>query len=134
MDKFASFFGLRMSLLVFSASEQLSLSLQGHDITAQQAMMAVNAMKRYLQRQRSEASFIAFYQTVLQEAQGLTQEPNLPRQKQLPRRIDQGAPSHQYASPQEYFRQQYFEVLDLLTSELTQRFDQPSLGDGRPTD
>lgn len=68
MNKFALFFGLRMSLLVFSASEQLSLSLQGYDITAQQAMMAVNAMKRYLQRQRSEASFNAFYQTVLQEA------------------------------------------------------------------
>ena len=59
--------------------------------------------------------------------QGLMQEPNLPRQKQLPRRIDQDAPSHQYASPEEYFRQQYFEILDLLTSELTRRFDQPSL-------
>lgn len=127
MDKFASFFGLRMSLLVFSASEQLSLTLQGHDIHAQQAMLAANAMKRYLQRQRSETSFNAFYQLVLQESQGLTQEPNLPRQRQLPRRIDQGAPSHQYASPQEYFRQQYFEVLDLLSCELTRRFDQPSL-------
>lgn len=70
MDTFALFFGLRMSLLVFNASEQLLLSLQWHDINAQQAMMAVNAMKRYLQRQRSEASFNAFYQTVLQEAQG----------------------------------------------------------------
>jgi len=38
----------------------------------------------------------------------------------VPKRIDQGAQSHQY------FRQQYFEVLDILITELQCRFDQES--------
>jgi hypothetical protein len=36
MEKFSTFFGLKLSRVVFAASEQLSLSLQGKDITVQE--------------------------------------------------------------------------------------------------
>ena len=38
MMKFATFFGLKPDHLVFSATEQLSSTLQTHDINAQQAI------------------------------------------------------------------------------------------------
>ena len=41
MGKFSTFFGLQLAHLVFSASEQLSITLQNKDITAQDANIAV---------------------------------------------------------------------------------------------
>ena len=38
MDKFRTYFGLELSSLVFSATEQLSITLQGKDTSLQQAV------------------------------------------------------------------------------------------------
>ena len=35
--------------------------------------------------------------------------------------------THHWENPEDYFRSQFFEVVDLLTSELTYRFNQPTL-------
>ena len=75
----------------------------------------------------TQENFGIFYQAVVTESRNLTAEPTLPRQRQVPKCIDQGAQSHQYQSPEAYFRQQYFEVLDILITELGRRFDQESL-------
>ena len=40
--------------------------------------------------------------------------------------MDDGAPNHHFESPEDFFRKQYYEVLDLLLSEFTQRFNQPA--------
>jgi len=55
-----------------------------------------------------------------------TQDPTLPEQKRIPRRLDDGASNHVYSSPKEYYRQQYYQVLDVLTEEMTRQFDQPT--------
>ena len=126
MTKFAAFLGLKLSRLVFSPTEQLSVTLQSHNINAQQAVSATKATKEYLQRLRSDSAFEHFYKGVVADAENLTDEPTLPRRKKVPRRLDEGADNHQYSSPKYYFRQQYFEVLDVLINELSQRFSQPS--------
>ena len=43
----------------------------------------------------------------------LTSEPTLPCYMKRPRRIDDGEPEHRFETPKAYFRQQYFELLDL---------------------
>ena len=45
MENFSTFFGLKLAFLVFSATEQASLTLQYKDINAQEACMATNAAK-----------------------------------------------------------------------------------------
>ena len=65
-----------------------------------------------------------FYENLLKGSQNLTGEPVLPRQRKLPRRLDSGASSHEFESPEEYFRQKYFEVLDIVTNEIQRRVDQ----------
>ena len=85
-----------------------------------------NATKYHLQTLRNQATYETFYKTVVANAEDLTDEPILPRKKKVPQRIDSGAQSHCYTSPSDYFRQQYFEVIDTLICELARRFSQPS--------
>ena len=40
LEKFSTFFGLKLSFMVFSATEQLSRALQGKDTTIQEAQSA----------------------------------------------------------------------------------------------
>ena len=54
----------------------------------------------------------------------ITDEPTLPRQRRLPRRIDDGTPAHVFESPKSYFKKQYFEVFDLVIGQLNHRFHQ----------
>ncbi len=126
MERFSTYFGLKLAFLVFSATEQASSTLQYKDINAQEAAMATDAAKSFLGRQRSDSAFHGFYQSVVSEASDYTQDPTLPRQKRIPKRVDDGASSHTYSLPEEYYRQQFYEVLDVLTQEMTRRFDQPT--------
>uniref|UniRef100_A0A1X7UPW5 Uncharacterized protein n=1 Tax=Amphimedon queenslandica TaxID=400682 RepID=A0A1X7UPW5_AMPQE len=128
MDRFSSYFGLKLALLVFSATEQVSVTLQHHDINAQEALAAVKTAVCYLNRQKSDDAFNLFYDLVLQEAaeKGL-QQPTLPRQRKIPRRIDDGSKNHTFSSPTEFFRSQYFEVSDVLKKNLQEDLISPHL-------
>ncbi|KAJ8365061.1 hypothetical protein SKAU_G00138920 [Synaphobranchus kaupii] len=57
----------------------------------------------------------------------LVKVPALPPRRRAPRRYDDGVAAYQWEDPEEYYRSQFFEVINLLTSELTRRFDQPTL-------
>ena len=124
LEKFNTFFGLKFSHLLFSGTEQLSISLQRKNITIQELLSAVELSIQYLQRLRSDNSFDAFYEQVVEEAKELTDPPVLPRFRQPPRKLDSGSTSHRFSTPKCYFRKQYFEVLDLLVNELKRRFKQ----------
>ena len=51
MEKFSAFFGLKLSHLIFSATEQLSITLQGRNTTMQEAVDSANLTIRFLQSQ-----------------------------------------------------------------------------------
>ena len=125
MDKFSAFFGLKLSHLIFSGTEQLSLTLQGKDTTIQEGTMAAELGIQYLVRLRLDASFDQFYTKVVEDSKDLTSPPVLPRCRQPPRKPGtEGAVGHAFPNPESYFRKQYFEVLGLLTNELKHRFQQ----------
>ncbi|XP_028419289.1 zinc finger MYM-type protein 1-like [Dendronephthya gigantea] len=126
MERFQTFFGLRLSYLVFSATEQLSRTLQGHDLNAQDAAMAVSQAVSFLTRQRSDAAFSEFFQATVSKSKNLTEPPKLRRPKSIPKRLDDGSANHTFTSPESFFRHQYFEVLDLVINEMRRRFNQPS--------
>lgn len=68
-----------------------------------------------------------FYKCATSESENLTDMPTLPRQRKVSRRIDHGSIDHTFLSTEEYFRQQYFEALDITICQLDQRFDQKDL-------
>ena len=127
MDKFDMYFGLKLSHIVFVAIEQLATTLQAKDVNAQICTGAVNATKSFLQRQRDDSAFTSFFDSVTEESTDTTDIPKLPRKCKVPRRFDNGTrQQHHFKSPTEYFRQQYFQVFDVLIQELERRFDQES--------
>ena len=126
MEQFQTFFGLK-SYLAFVAVEQLATTLQSKNISAELCSEAGQAAISFFERQRSLENFNLFYDIVLTECQELTDEPKLPRQRRVPQHIDEGSESFHPQTPKDYFRQQYFEVLDILVNELRRRFKQESL-------
>ena len=48
MEKFSTYFGLKLGYLVFSITEQLSCTLQGKNTTAQEAVEAANLSGKYI--------------------------------------------------------------------------------------
>ncbi|XP_028412593.1 zinc finger MYM-type protein 1-like [Dendronephthya gigantea] len=126
MEKFSTFFGLKLSFMVFSAMEEVSKTLQSVDLNAQEANSAAASALSFLKRHRSDDQFAAFYHSVVSEAKDQTDPPTLPKQRKMPKRFDDGSANHQFSTPEDYYRKQYFEVLDLLTAEIERRFDQNS--------
>ena len=125
LEKFSTYFGLRLSFLLFAASEQLSLSLQGKDTSAQEAITAATLCQSYLSGWRSMQKFDEFYASVVSDAKDLTNAPALPRYRKAPSRPGKdGDPAHRFGGPLEYFRQQYFEAIDVLVGQLKDRFEQ----------
>ena len=47
IEKFSTLFGLKLDFLIFSASETLSVSIQGKDTTLQEALTAVNLARAF---------------------------------------------------------------------------------------
>ena len=125
MDKFSTYFGLKLSFLIFSATEQLSVTLQGRNTTIQEAVQSSNLTIKFLEQQRKDVRFDVFYSRLVQDSKDLTSEPVVPRYKRPPRRLDEAScHAHKFQDPKSYFRQQFFEALDVARGELEARFQQ----------
>ena len=125
LEKILTLFGLRLGFLLFATAEEVSKSLQAKDITLQQALASINLASAFYRRQMTEQAFTKFFQDTVTKAQELhIGMPELPRYRRLPARINDGSQSHQFSSPQEYYRQIYYQACDLLLRELADRFDQ----------
>ena len=127
LQLFSTYFGLKLCMVIFAPTEQLSRTLQSKDTTVQEARDAALVTENFLRRQRTDTAFKDFYKGVVAASENLTDEPVLPRQRKLPRRIDDGASSHHPSTPSEMYRQKYFEVLDVVCDEINRRFDQKDL-------
>lgn len=78
MVNFSMFFGLKISIL-FSITEQLSCTLQGREINADDSFMAVNACIRTLQVLQTDDEFERFFKLTKTKASDQCKKPVLPR-------------------------------------------------------
>ena len=65
--------------------------------------------------------FEVFYCSVKEECVNRCDLPILPRQRQLPRRINVGTAHHVFSSVEDYFRKEYFEAIDIVKGDLEKR-------------
>ena len=121
------FFGLNLSHLVFSSTEQISINLKKKDTSVEEALTCFELAVSYLKRLRTDDSFKQFYTSTVQQAKEYTDEPSLPRYQRPPKRIDEGAAPHSCESPEDYHRVHYFYALDLVSEEISDRFRQNSM-------
>uniref|UniRef100_H3A554 HAT C-terminal dimerisation domain-containing protein n=1 Tax=Latimeria chalumnae TaxID=7897 RepID=H3A554_LATCH len=119
LDKLDTFYGLCLSYLVFSATEQLSRTLQAVNTSLHNARNAVQLTSGNLQNRPAKHS-------TTEDARDLTAAPVLPRHHRPPIRIDEGEKkkNHTFQSPESFYRKQYYKLLDLLDNELAWRFEQ----------
>ena len=80
-------------------TEQLSLTLQGKYTTIQEGVQAATLTMEYLQQQRSDDKYDAFYTKGLADSKDLTSEPVLPCERHPPRRIDSNSTGQVFPDP-----------------------------------
>lgn len=79
MMAFETYFGLRLTHLVFSATDQFSTNLQSENIIIQEATRGAGLLVSHLKTLRTDERFDHFYEQVVSESSLLTEEPILPR-------------------------------------------------------
>lgn len=119
LEMFSTFFGLKLCFFEFSATEQLSRTLQAKDTTIQEANEAALLAESHLRRQRSDTAYDVFYEKTLLESNTLTSEPKLPRKRKPPKQASNESDCYFHVTPWDYHRQQYYEVLDVVSNELS---------------
>ena len=128
MEQFDTFFGLKLAHQIFAPAEQCSTNIQAVNVTVQEAMKAANVLTSHMGSIRNESTFNRFYDHVIHESQSLTADPELPRSRKLPRRLDHGSSEHhQHLSPRDMYRQAYYEAIDTVSEEVKRRFDQSDI-------
>lgn len=127
MKTFTFVYGALLGEMIFKHADNLSSTLQHKSMSAaegqQVALMTVETLKRI----RTDALFDSFWSKVNQfvEIHDIS-KPELPRQRKRPRRYEEESlDGHVHESPKEFFKQQYFEALDLIINCIFNRFDQP---------
>ena len=128
MEQFDTFFGLKLAHQIFAPAEQCSTNIQAVNVTVQEAMKAANMLTSHLCSIRNESTFNRFYDHVIHESQSLTAEPELPRSRKLPRRLDHGSSApHVHLCARDMYRQAYYEAVDTVSEEVKRRFDQSDI-------
>ncbi len=127
LEKFATYFGLKLAHLVFSASEQLSKTLQGKETNVQDGIEAAKATATFYKKQQNPAAFDEFYKEAVEEAKDLTDPPVLPRYRKKPKKLADGTQPRRFTDVKDYYREQYMDVMKTLEEEILRRFQQKDL-------
>ena len=126
MNKFEFFFGLFLSEVLLSHTDNLSKSLQSKNCSAAEGQLIADMTKRTISSLRNNTEFDLFWKKVAKMKDEVdVDEPGLPRKRRMPARYETGsAPAEFHSTPESFFRQIYFEAIDLLVEAISDRFDQ----------
>ncbi len=127
MSKYSLIFGLKLCERILKITDNLSITLQKQSLSASQAQHVAQLSVETLKRMRTSESFDSFYQLVEALRVKFIADPAvLPRKRRAPKRIEIGEGESYFTDDvKAYYRIQYYEVLDLAVSAISDRFDQP---------
>ena len=127
MESFNYFFGISVGELVLKHGDNLSKALQNESISAAEGQRLASLTVTTLTKIRDAEQFDLFWQLIAKKASSFdVSKPTLPRKRKAPQRYEIGAgQSHFPEGVEEYYRQIYFEVLDLAITCVKERFNQP---------
>lgn len=126
MNTFNFLFGTYLGELVLRHTDNLSKTLQHRSLCAAEGQIMADMVTRTIEKLRDDLSFDMFWLKVLKMSESLDMEPQLPRQRKRPRRCEDGLADAEFHSDvKAYFRQHYFEAIDLIINCIKDRFQQP---------
>ena len=127
MESFNYFFGISIGELVLKHGDNLSTALQNESISAAEGQRLASMTVTTLTKIRDTEQYDLFWQLITKKASALNvSEPTLSRKRKAPQRYEIGTGEPHFPERvEEYYRQVYFEVLDLAITCVKARFDQP---------
>ena len=111
--------------MVLSRSETLARSLQSPKLSLAKAEKMVKALSCVWNGLRNDNSFKVLWESVITEADSIgIEQPVLPRQRRIPRRLDDGSSQSQHndETVEDCYRRLYFAAVGSATACLTDRF------------
>lgn len=120
--------GLHLALEVLQEMECLNKSLQKRTITVAGMQAAVDYVKTALQEKRTEGRFKQIFDRATELVTSLNISPiEMPRIRRPPKRLAGEVSAHAPAASVDYFRREFFQMLDTADVQFRERFHQASL-------
>ena len=126
LSSFNTFFLIEVLRMVFTIVEGGGSDLQGKQLSFSKSEEVIKCIKESVSNARKESYFSNIWQASqnILTVNDLIEEPSLPRQRKVPKRIDDGAGVPFVAStPEEFYKVKYFHILDSVLVGLTERFE-----------
>lgn len=122
LQKFGTFFSLRLMLSFFSRVETVNVALQKRQLHIQSAREMIDTLRGDLKAIRE--AFGEFWENTTAAADDMGLEsPVLPRPRKIPRRLENAVgPARNFQTPDELYRHQYVQVIDTASAALDCRF------------
>jgi hypothetical protein len=118
---------LSILVSILDPLETVNAALQIPTLNFSDADKIITTLKE-LYAYRRRAGFDDVWRDICTEASALDlQEPALPRQRKIPKRLDGGSQQHQYGSPDEHYRQLYYEMIDGVIMTLNEHLEVETL-------
>lgn len=126
MKTFNFVFGAMLGEMILRHADNLSSTLQHKSMSAAEGQEIAHMTVQTLQTLRSDQSFDLFWSKVNHFASSHdVSEPQLPRKRKKPRRFEEGVSAGEFhETPKQYYRQHYFEAIDLIVNCTQDRFNQ----------
>ena len=125
--RFATYFALKLGILVFQQAEQLSCLLQRKTLTAVAAKRAAEVLITSLQSIRNDKSFELFWSTTQSASHTAgVLPPELPRARKVPARFASGSENVTFVKPEDYFQSVYYNFIDCAAWCVQDKFEQRS--------
>ena len=118
---------MSLGALILNHSDKLSKTLQHATLSTAEGRHLAKLTLDVLKSIRQPEHFRSFYQCVLLQKQQLDiGSPCLPRKRRVPRHFQVGSSDGDFhSSVEDHYRVVYYEALDLVTTGITERLDQP---------
>ena len=126
MNSFYFFFALSWGDCYSTHILNLSKALQDKTCSAAEGQKIADMVVHTLLVLRSDNSFDIFWLKMLKRSEPLEPEPELPCKCRRPKRYEKGEVESKFHNdPKAYFRQNYFEAIDLVVNSIKHRLQQP---------
>jgi len=120
--------GLLLALEVTEELECLNKALQSRTQTVNGMLAAVTCVKESIAEKRTPDKFQSLYNKASQMCEKLNLSPiEMPRVRNPPKRLAGKAAAHVPPSSVDYFRTEFFKVLDTVSMQFTERFENEGL-------
>jgi hypothetical protein len=141
MTTFDFFYGLNLAHRLYAMTDNLSKTIQKESFSAIDGQRCADLTLQTLKGMRTDEAAKLFYNAIVKKEtkHEFIESAHLPRKRKRPNyktvqqhfQIDgykEGTEAHHPATPEDHYRSIYLDSLDVITSSIKTRFEQPSFG------